>query len=308
MERIQHSGIATHAASRHAKGNEVTFETRRLSVDGVGITYYTAGRGDETIVLLHGAGVDSALLSWAEVMPLLADSYRVIAPDLPGYGASDRIDGEYSLVFYTHIVKGIIEAVADAPVILSGLSLGGGISFNLALNHPELIKVLVPVCPWGVFDKLPWHRFTYWYTRSKLNEHMYAWTGKYRSFVKWSLAHSLFGDASKVSDELVEQVQQAMLEPGAGWPFISFQRSEITPTGVRTDLFGRLYSISHPTLLVHGSDDPAVPVQGAIAASKKIPDCQLYIMEGCKHWPQKERPEEFVRAVCDFLNRRRDVY
>jgi len=280
------------------------FEAERISVGGVGVTCYSAGSGDETIVLLHGAGVDSALLSWAEVIPLLARGFRVIAPDLPGYGASDRIQGEYSLAFYTDIVKGVIAAFGAAPVILVGLSLGGGICLNMALEHPELIRALVPVDAWGLFDRLPWHRLMHWYTRSRLNERMYAWTGKYPSFVRWALAWGLFGDRAKVTGDLVAQVQKLMLEPGAGWPFISFQRSEVTPTGVRTDLFGRLEQIKAPTLLVHGSLDPAVPLKAAVAASKRIPDCELYVMEGCKHWPQKERPEEFAQAVLDYLGRR----
>ncbi len=280
------------------------FETRRITVDGLGITCYCAGSGPETIILLHGAGVDSALLSWAEVIPLLAHRYRVIAPDLPGYGASDRYAGEYSLAFYTSVARGVIGAFAREPVVLVGLSLGGGICFNMALKHPALIKALVPVCAWGLFDRLPWHRLTYWYTRTKLNENMYAWTARYPSFIKWTLSYSLFGDPAKVTDDLVTKVQKAMAEPGAGWPFVSFQRSEITPTGVRTDLFGQLESIQAPTLLVHGTGDPAVPVQGAIAASKRIPDCELYLMEECKHWPQKERPEEFAAALCSYLERK----
>ena len=56
-----------------------------------------------------------------------------------------------------------------------------------------------------------------------------------------------------------------------------------------------------PTLLIHGSQDKAVPLKDAVAASKLIPDCELYIMKGCKHWPQKERPEEFSQAVDDFV-------
>ena len=214
----------------------------------------------------------------------------MVAPDLPGYGASDRISGEYSLAFYTDMVKGVIEAVADGPVILAGLSLGGGISFNLALGHPELIKVLVPVGAWGVFDKLPWHRLTYWYTRSKLNENLYAWTGKYRWFVKWSLTSSLFGDASKVSDELVDQVQQAMLQPGAGWPFISFQRSEITPSGLRTDLFGRLERIAHPTLLVHGSHDRRCPYKAPSRPAKKSPTASCTSWKAANIGPKKSAP------------------
>jgi pimeloyl-ACP methyl ester carboxylesterase len=82
-----------------------------MRVNEVDITCYCAGDGNDTIVLLHGAVVDSAMLSWAEAIPLLSSQYQVIAPDLPGYGASDRIDGEYTLSFYTDIVKGIIEAL-----------------------------------------------------------------------------------------------------------------------------------------------------------------------------------------------------
>ena len=80
-------------------------EKMRIRANGVGVTCHCAGGGDDAIVLLHGAGVDSAMLSWGEVIPLLSGRYRVIAPDLPGYGTSDRIDGEYTLAFYTEAVK-----------------------------------------------------------------------------------------------------------------------------------------------------------------------------------------------------------
>ncbi|MBQ6391587.1 MAG: alpha/beta hydrolase, partial [Eggerthellaceae bacterium] len=60
----------------------------RIRANGVGVTCHCAGGGDDAIVLLHGAGVDSAMLSGGEVIPLLSGRYRVIAPDLPGYGTS----------------------------------------------------------------------------------------------------------------------------------------------------------------------------------------------------------------------------
>ncbi|TCL54093.1 pimeloyl-ACP methyl ester carboxylesterase [Kineothrix alysoides] len=279
-------------------------EKKHIRVNGVSITCYCAGGGNDTIVLLHGAGVDSAMLSWAEVIPLLSSRYQVIAPDLPGYGASDRIDGEYTLSFYTDIVKGLIEAFGGKPVILTGLSLGGGICLNMALTYPELIKILVPVDAWGLFDKLSWHRLTHWFIGSKLNDNLYAWTNKYPSIIRFSLKYSLFGDKSKVSDDLVTEILKAMLEPGADKPFMSFQRSEITPTGFTTDLFGRLEEIGSPTLLIHGTLDKAVPVKGAILSSKRIPDCEMHLMEGCKHWPQKERPEEFANALQSYLDRK----
>lgn len=171
----------------------------------------------------------------------------------------------------------------------------------MALEYPELVKLLIPVDSWGIFPRLPYHRLTYWYTRSKVNEKLYKWTGKYDWIVRWSLANSLIGDKSKITDALTAEVQRAMLEPGAGQPFISFQKSEITKDGLKTDLFSRLGEIMIPTLLIHGSQDKAVPLKDAVAASKLIPDCELYIMKGCKHWPQKERPEEFSQAVDDFV-------
>lgn len=275
--------------------------SKKITVNGISIQCFYAGQGNNTIVLLHGAGVDSAMMSWAEVIRLLSKGNKVIAPDLPGYGGSDRIDGEYTLEFYTEIVKGVIEAFQCPPVILVGLSLGGGICLNMALKYPELIKLLVPVDAWGVFQRLPNHRLTHWYTRSKINDNLYKWTGKCRSIVRWSLESNLIGDKTRITDALVDEVQESMLEPNAGKPFISFQRSEITKTGLNTDLFSRLSEISIPTLLVHGSKDKAVPLKDAIVASKIIPDCKLYIMEGCKHWPQKERPEEFSKVVRQFI-------
>lgn len=274
----------------------------KIVVNEVNIHCYHAGKGSDTILLLHGAGVDSAMMSWKEVMRQLSMEYQVIAPDLPGYGGSDRINGEYSLEFYTEIVKGIIEAFKCDPVILVGLSLGGGISLNMALKHPELIKLLIPVDSWGIFRKLPFHRLTYWYTRSKFNDNLYNWTGKYRSFIRWTLQNSLISDKSIITDTLVDEVQKSMLEHEAGKPFISFQRSEITPNGLKTDLYSRLNEITMPTLLIHGSKDKAVPIKDAIVASKIIPNCRLHIMVGCKHWPQKERPDEFVRVVNDFIS------
>lgn len=272
-----------------------------FKINGTRVRCFYAGQGANTIVLLHGAGVDSAMLSWSEVIRLLSPKYRVIAPDLPGYGGSERIKGEYSLAFYTDIVKGVIEAFQCTPVVLAGLSMGGGISLNMALTNPDQIKLLIPVDSWGIFTRLPYHRLTYWYTRSKLNKNLYKWTGKYRWMVRWSLEYNLFGDSSKITDDLVEEVQRCLLEPGAGLPFISFQKSEITRNGLQTDLFSRLGEISTPTLLIHGSHDKAVPLKDALAASRIIPNCRLHIMQGCKHWPQKERPEEFCRVVDDFI-------
>jgi pimeloyl-ACP methyl ester carboxylesterase len=119
--------------------------------------------------------------------------------------------------------------------------------------------------------------------------------------IRWSLQTNLFGDKSKVTDALVDEVFKAMRAPDAGEPFRSFQLAEITTRGLSTNLYEQLPKLSLPVLLVHGSRDAAVPLKDALAARERIPGAQLYVIEGCRHWPQKERPEEFVSAVTEFL-------
>jgi pimeloyl-ACP methyl ester carboxylesterase len=279
-------------------------ETKQAIVNNLNIQYYCAGVGDTTIILLHGAGADSAMMSWREVLSLLAgEGYRVIAPDLPGYGGSDRIDGDYSLPFYAQTIKAFIEGLDCGPVVLCGLSLGGGITLKAALDYPHMLKAIIPVDAWGLFDKLPWHRLTHWFVNSSFNRNLYGWTGQYRWMIRWSLETNLIGDKSKVTEELVDETIAAMRQPDAGEPFRSFQLCELTKSGIVTKLFDRLEEITLPTLLIHGSKDASVPLAGAIAAQKRMPTAALHVMEGCKHWPQKERPEEFIRAVANFLQR-----
>jgi pimeloyl-ACP methyl ester carboxylesterase len=273
-----------------------------------GVTVGTAagaGAGKPAILLLHGAGVDSALLSWERVIPLFAGAgHRVVAPDLPGYGKSDRYGGDYSLPFYTGVAAGVMDALGMGSSALVGLSMGGGIAIHLALQEPSRALALVPVDSWGLAKKLPYHSFMYWYARTRSNERLYERTAKHRGLVAHTLTSGLFGDKSLVTDELVADVQARMMEPGAGWPFVSFQRNEIAKDGLVTDLHSRLGEIRAPTLLVHGSLDKAVPAKNSVAARALIPGSELCMMEGCRHWPNRERPQEFADAVLGFLARR----
>lgn len=173
----------------------------------------------------------------------------------------------------------------------------------MPLTYPDLAKVLIPVDAWGLASKLPWHRLTYWYTRSGLNDKIYAWTAA-PWLVRWSLEYNLIGDKRKITDEMVSGIVDLMKAPDAGQAFTSFQKAEITPTGLTRDLSARFAELKQPTLLIHGSDDGAVPLKDAQAASQKIADSELYVMQGCKHWPQKERPQEFAQAVNSYLDRK----
>ncbi|MEG6521938.1 alpha/beta fold hydrolase [Desulfotomaculum sp. 1211_IL3151] len=283
--------------------NNSEIKSKRLHLNGIYVNCYTAGESGTPVILLHGAGVDSADISWGEIIVPLSKQHRVFAPDLPGYGKSDKpADVEYSMAFYVEILESLIESLNLTQICLIGLSLGGGISIAYTLKHPAQVEKLVLVGAYGLFKKLPYHLLSYWYTKTSLNELSYRLTAKSRKLVKWTLLYGLFGNPKNLSDELVEEIYQALKDPGAGKAFASFQRSDISSQGLRSNLAARLAEIKVPTLIVHGTKDYSVPVLYAQQAHQMIKGSQLYLMEGCKHWAQKERPEEFSQVVSTFLS------
>ncbi|MBO0992979.1 alpha/beta fold hydrolase [Bacillus sp. SD088] len=105
-----------------------------LDINNMNIQCYTAGEKGTPVILLHGAGVDSANISWKEVIGPLSKSHLVFAPDLPGYGASEKPDIKYSLSFYIDFLKQLMNTLNLEQASLIGLSLGGGISLGFTLR------------------------------------------------------------------------------------------------------------------------------------------------------------------------------
>lgn len=119
--------------------------------------------------------------------------------------------------------------------------------------------------------------------------------------VRWTISSSLFGDKNKISDELVDDLYTLVHETNCNKAWESFQCYELGKKGMTTDLAVHLRELSMPVLIVNGEKDSGVAVKYAIAASKVIKNSRLHVMKGCKHWAQKERPEEFVQVFNEFL-------
>jgi len=108
-------------------------------------------------------------------------------------------------------------------------------------------------------------------------------------------------DPSSLDDEFVAEVNERLRQPGAGTAFFSFMREEFQADGVRTDYSDRLGDLAVPTLLVHGAEDPLVPVEWSETAAKSIPDARLDVIKRCGHWPSRERPDVFNDVLATFL-------
>jgi len=281
-----------------------TMKEYTLKYNQYNIAVYESGMGKIPIVLLHGGGVDSAMLSWREVMNYMPERYKVYAVDLLGYGKSDRPEGMEGKAFYQkHIssVASIIEQLHLSKFVLSGLSMGGAISIGYALQNSNKVAALIPVDSWGLVSKMPLHGFYYWYVNTSLLKASYKLFAKYRWMVKWSLKYSLIGDKSKISEELVNEIFALCQIPNPEKSMQDYQRSSLTKQGTIPDYTERLKELQIPVLFINGEKDPLVKLNDAVKASQSVKNGQLHIMKGCKHWSQKERPEEYTKVIDKFI-------
>jgi pimeloyl-ACP methyl ester carboxylesterase len=276
-----------------------------ITIQGIRVHYLTAGEGGSTVVLLHGGGVDCAALSWGGFLPELAENYRVIAPDFPGYGESDRPDAPYSMNFYIQFLTDFLDQLEIPRASLAGISMGGGIALGFTLANPARVEKLVLVDSYGLQRKAPFHALSYLFVRMP-GVNALSWAlMRNRPAAKATLGMLLLRPGS-LTDELVDLACQEMMREGADKAWSAFQRDEMTWKGARTCYIDRLGEIKIPTLIVHGTKDSLVPVDCAREAHVHIRGSQLHWVEGAGHWPQRDHPKNFSRAVQNFL-RQADV-
>ena len=104
-----------------------------------------------------------------------------------------------------------------------------------------------------------------------------------------------------LTGELVDDALAELRRPRAGEAWADFQRNEVGFGGLKTDLTHDLPDLDVPALFVHGEDDPLVPVGWSVRAGTLAPDATVEVIEGCGHWVPRERPDEFVAVVREFL-------
>ncbi|MCL2543187.1 MAG: alpha/beta fold hydrolase [Nocardioidaceae bacterium] len=280
----------------------------KASVKGIELSYYEAGLATDVggglpLVLLHGGGPGvSAWSNFGAALPHFAPSFRVIAPDQPGFGWSDKppVEGNYYRFSAEHVLA-LLDELGIEKVHLLGNSLGGGVALRFALSHPDRVGRLVLMGPGGLSLNL-FHADP----TEGINKLM-AFSGDPSREALRAFVSTMVVDQSLITDELIEERFADATAPGAreamasmGW---SFYNPETAEDGM---LWREAYQVRHHTLLTWGREDRVNPLDGALVALKTIPKASLHVFPRCGHWAQIEAAEEFAEVATAFLARHRE--
>ena len=257
-----------------------------------------AHRGGTTL-LLHGGGLDRASLSWRHLFPVLAEHYRVVAPDWPGYGDSTPFDRSYTIADLGRWLITLMDSLDIDRADLVGISMGGGAALWIACHHPDRVRRLVPVATYGVQDTAPMHFLSYCLAQLPVNTVSYAILRHSRWAVRRAL-DAIFADPHRVTEAIVDEVHAVLRDGALGEVFSGFQRGEIGPRRLRTVLTPELSTVSQPALFIHGKADSLVPLDAVRRAVALMPSADLAVLDA-GHWPMREQPDAFNRLVTTFL-------
>lgn len=259
------------------------------------------------VVFLPGGALDSSTLTWKKVARSLPRGYRIYVLDLPGNGGSELPYGaEASTESYAAFVRTFFERHGISDAVLLGASVGGAVALRLAApavsnsRGKALVRALVLSGSHGLHGRVPFHEATYLVSRA-------AWLRPARSLLRRRIPARLalrlvIHDAACIDEELVEDVLREARRPRAMQAFSAWLRHELRPRSVASDFRERLKSIDVPVLLLQGRYDWLVPEPVARAAAQRIRNAELRVLTA-GHMVARERPQESVRIVKDFLAR-----
>jgi 2-hydroxy-6-oxo-octa-2,4-dienoate hydrolase len=265
-----------------------------VAVEGIRTHYHDMGSG-RPIVLLHGSGPGvSAWENWGRVIPRLARDYRVIAPDMAGFGFTEyEVSRPLDIKMWVRQLLSFLEALGIGPAVLVGNSFGGGLALAATLRAPEKVRGLVLMgTPVGHFEQT--NALSQGAEFEPSIDNMRAILNRF-PYDPCIVTEAMVRTRFEMSLRHPDNAALRALMPGA---------DEGTPRIVRGMPLDRLATIAQPTLVLHGREDFVIPMEVAVDAARHLPDNELHIFGNCGHWVQLEREEAFIGLILDFLARR----
>ncbi len=275
-----------------------------LDLDG-GRVRVLLGGPDEAppFLMVHGGSNDNAAISWYRMFEAFGSDHRVIAPELPGFGATAGIEPLGGPAAQADFLARVLTGLGVGRALVAGVSMGGDVAMNLALRHPELVQGLVLIAPGGLVERVGsgWltHRSAWWAARMP-DAFLFPVTALANRFVGSAL-RAIVHDVSTMPPEVVAEFRREALRPGAARGYMRYNQATLGPHGMRNNLMPVVSRITAPALFFHGEKDPMVPLEGSRRASELMPNARLVTVPDCGHWAQLEAHDRFVEEVRAFL-------
>jgi pimeloyl-ACP methyl ester carboxylesterase len=251
--------------------------------------------------MVHGIASNSG--TWRSVLPWLAQRFTVLAPDLIGHGQSAKPRGDYSLGAYASGIRDLMIALGYERATFVGHSLGGGVAMQLSYQFPERCERLVLVASGGLGREvhlllraaaLPGAE----YVLPALVQPALLRTG--------AAIGSLFGRLGfQPGPDLAEFARGygSLRDVETRQAFLQTLRAVVEPGGQRVSARDRLYLAAEvPILLICGREDHIIPAAHARRAHAEMPGSYLLEIDDAGHFPQLDRPREFVNALASFVD------
>lgn len=263
---------------------------RSVVAAGLKTNYLEAGEG-EPVVLIHGSGPGvTAYANWRLVIPVLAQKYRVLAPDIAGFGYTERRDDvTYNLDFWVRHLTEWMAAVGVKKARFVGNSFGGALTLALTARHPELVDRFVLMGAAGVdFEVTPGLDAVWGYEPSVENMRRIAMAFVY--------------DKSMITDDLVRSRYEASIRPGFHESYSKlFQAPRQRHARALATPEADIRKIQQRALVIHGRDDQIVPLSNSFKLHALLERSDLHVFGQCGHWTQIERKDQFAKLVMDFF-------
>jgi pimeloyl-ACP methyl ester carboxylesterase len=288
--------------------------SRFLTTNGIRLYCLESGPADGPLVLLMH-GFPELAYSWRfQIDALGRAGYHVVAPDMPGYGKSDKPDVVYDCDWINACVIGLADALGYERAVIAGHDWGGILVWIMARQYPEriagVIGVNTPDLPRSPMPPVQLMRQIF------VDTPIYIIQFQERGLAEWVLGtwgrgpddfvEMIFGsETAKNHDaftpDVLDVYKRAFRPVGALTPPIEYYRNLDRNWELTASIADRRIEV--PCLMISAADDPVLTPAMTVGMEERVPNLERVVIEECGHWTQQERPEETSAAMLSYLER-----
>ena len=286
--------------SKEFKDIDYTFDVKFQKVRNINIAYIDEGKSEKVILLIHGLGTSAK--SWIKNIPSLANDFRVIAVDLPGYGKSDKGYYQYSMSWYAQVLTEFLNELNIEKATFVGHSMGGQISMIASLNYPEKVDKMVLISPAG-FEKFTegegdWMKSAFTIDLVKDTQ---------TRNIDINLRSNFYETPDDASFFVTDRIQ---VKGASDFEDYCYAVTRNVTGMIDEPVLEKLKDINHKTLILFGENDGLIPnaylhpgftKDIAQYGNDNISESKLVLIPECGHMLQFEKADRANKEITNFM-------